>query len=161
MGLACCGACSFAAQEAFPAVDRTSLGRLERHRCLPPALGALGSGFRFGEAGTGGTLPLRFTRFAALGFILEVFVVEEVLFSRCENEIRAAIHAFENAVLKLRHGLFPVNNLSNLFGTGETDRLACTFTLGSVAYSTSRRDFFRFRFRASACLTRSFSPGLR
>jgi hypothetical protein len=38
--------------------------------------------------------------------------VEEVLFSRCENEIRAAIHAFENAVLKLRHGLFPVDSLS-------------------------------------------------
>jgi len=110
--LACGGACSFATQEAFPAIDRTSLGRLERHSCLPPALGALGSGFRFGEAGTGGTLALRFTRFAALGFILEVLVVEEVLFSRCENEIRAAIHAFENAVLKLRHGLFPVNSSS-------------------------------------------------
>ena len=52
---------------------------------------------------------------------------------KAEYEIRAAIHAFENAVLKLRHGLFPVNDLSNLFGTGETYRLACTFTLGSVA----------------------------
>jgi hypothetical protein len=38
--------------------------------------------------------------------------VEEVLFSRCEYEIRAAIDAFENAVLKLRHGLFPVNSSS-------------------------------------------------
>jgi hypothetical protein len=29
----------------------------------------------------------------ALGLILEVFVVEEVLFSRCENEIGSAIRA--------------------------------------------------------------------
>ena len=114
VGLACGGARSFAAQETFPAVDRTSLGRLERHRCLPPALGALGSGFRFGEAGTGGTLPLRFTRFAALGFILEVLVVEEVLFSRCKYKIRSAVYTLKNAVLKLGHGVFPVIHLSNL-----------------------------------------------
>src|SRR5467141_1399020 len=28
-------------------------------------------------------------------------------------------------------------------------------------YSISRRDFFRFRLRASACLARSFSPGFK
>jgi hypothetical protein len=106
--LACGGTRRFTAQEAFAAIDRTSLGRLEGYRGLPPALGAFGCRFGFCETATGGTLSLGFARFAALGFILEVFVVEEVLFSRCENEIRAAIHAFENAVLKLRHGLFPV-----------------------------------------------------
>ena len=40
----------------------------------------------------------------ALGLILEVFVVEEVLFSRCEYKIRCAIDALEYAILKLRHG---------------------------------------------------------
>jgi hypothetical protein len=30
-----------------------------------------------------------------------------------------------------------------------------------AAYSLSRRAFFRLRFRANACLTRSFWPGLR
>jgi hypothetical protein len=29
--------------------------------------------------------------------------VEEVLLSRCENKFRAAVGAFQNAVLKLRH----------------------------------------------------------
>jgi hypothetical protein len=29
--------------------------------------------------------------------------VEEVLFSRCENEICSAINALEDAILKLRH----------------------------------------------------------
>ena len=40
---------------------------------------------------------------AALGLILEVFVVEEMLFSRCEYEIRCAIDALEDAILKLGH----------------------------------------------------------
>jgi len=53
-------------------------------------------------------LALGLTYLTALGLIPEVLVVEEVLFSRREYKIRAAIHAFENAVLKLRHGLFPV-----------------------------------------------------
>jgi hypothetical protein len=45
----------------------------------------------------------------ALGLILEVLVVEEVLFSRCEYKIRSAIDALEDAILKLRHiQLFPV-----------------------------------------------------
>ncbi len=39
----------------------------------------------------------------ALGLILEVFVVEEVLFSRCEYKIRCAIDALEDAILKLSH----------------------------------------------------------
>jgi hypothetical protein len=30
--------------------------------------------------------------------------VEEVLFSRCKDEICSAINALENAILKLRHG---------------------------------------------------------
>jgi hypothetical protein len=63
-------------------------------------------------------LALGLASLAALGLILEVLVVEEVLFSRCEYEIRVAIHAFEYAVLKLRHGLFPVDNLSSLFASG-------------------------------------------
>jgi hypothetical protein len=75
-------------------------------------LGAFCHGLGFGKAGSGRALALGLACLAALGFILEILVVEEVLFSRCEYEIRAAIHAFENAVLKLRHGLFPVNSSS-------------------------------------------------
>jgi hypothetical protein len=71
-------------------------------------LGALRHGFGFGETASGRSLALGLASLAALGLILEILVVEEVLFSRCEYEIRAAIDAFENAVLKLRHGLFPV-----------------------------------------------------
>jgi hypothetical protein len=71
-------------------------------------LGAFRHGLGLGETGSGRALALGLACLAALGFILEILVVEEVLFSRCEYEIRAAIDAFENAVLKLRHGLFPV-----------------------------------------------------
>jgi hypothetical protein len=30
--------------------------------------------------------------------------VIELLFARCEYEIRGAVHAFENPILKFRHG---------------------------------------------------------
>jgi hypothetical protein len=39
-----------------------------------------------------------------------------MLFSRCEYKIRSAIHAFEVAVLKLRHGLIPVYDLEQFIG---------------------------------------------
>jgi hypothetical protein len=33
--------------------------------------------------------------------------VKKVLLTRGENEIRSAIYTFEDAILKLRHGLYP------------------------------------------------------
>ena len=33
--------------------------------------------------------------------------MEKVLFTRGEHEIRSAIYTFEDAILKLRHGLYP------------------------------------------------------
>jgi hypothetical protein len=48
----------------------------------------------------------------ALGFILEVFVVEEVLFSRCKYKIRCTIDALEDAILKLSHVVVPRVNLN-------------------------------------------------
>src|SRR5215472_14838668 len=94
---------SFPVQEAFPAEDGTPLCGLEGNRGFPPALRAGGHGFRFGKAPGIRTLALVFANLAALGFVLEVLVVEEVLFSRCKYEIRSAIHALQDAVLKLRH----------------------------------------------------------
>ena len=108
------------AQEALTAVNRTPLGRFERNRGFPAALGALRHGFGFRKTGSRRTLALGLACLAALGLVLEILVVEEVLFSRCEYEIRAAIHAFEYAVLKLRHGLFPVSNLSRFSDPGGT-----------------------------------------
>jgi hypothetical protein len=58
-------------------------------------LRARGHGFRFGEPAAtapGRTLALQFAVLAALGFVLEVFVMEEVLFSRCKYKIRPAIN---------------------------------------------------------------------
>src|ERR1035441_7985937 len=97
------GAGGFAAQEALAAVNRASLGWFEGNRGLTAALRALRGGFGFGKTGSRRTGALGLAGLATLGLVLEVLVVEEVLFSRCENEIRVAIHAFEHAVLKLRH----------------------------------------------------------
>jgi hypothetical protein len=63
------------------------LSRLEGYRGFTAALGARGHGFGLGEATAPGALSLLLARLAALGLVLKVLVVEEVLFSRCENEI--------------------------------------------------------------------------
>src|ERR1035441_10348355 len=96
------------AEEALPAIHRTALSRLERNRGVPPALRAGGHGLRFGEATTAAALTLGFTSLAALWLFFEVFVVEEVLFSRREYKFCRAVYTLENSVLKLRHNLCPV-----------------------------------------------------
>jgi len=92
-----------AGEEAFAAVHWPALGWLEGHRSFPTALRAGGHGFRFGEARGRRTLALGLATLAAFGLVLKVFVVEEVLFSRCKYEICSAINALEDAILKLRH----------------------------------------------------------
>ena len=96
------------AEEALPAIHGTALSRLERNRGVPPALRAGGHGLRFGEATTAAALTLGFTSLAALGFVLEVFVVEEVLFSRRKYKFCRTVYTLENSILKLRHNLCPV-----------------------------------------------------
>jgi hypothetical protein len=54
-------------------------------------------------------LAFRLTVLTALRLVLEVLVVEEVLFSRCKYEIRSAVNALEDSILKLRHSQFPVS----------------------------------------------------
>jgi hypothetical protein len=92
------------AKEALAAIYRPALCRLEGHRGFPTALRASGHGFGFGKARGRGALALGLTVLAALGLVFEVFVVEEVLFSRCKDEICSAVYTLENAILKLRHG---------------------------------------------------------
>ena len=140
-----------AAQETLPAVHRPPLCRLEWHGGFAAALRANSHGFRLAGARYA-RLPLALASFAALGLVLEVLVMEEVLFSRCENKFRSAFRALENPILELRHNptWFPRT------GCG-TDRQKPV----RPCYSISRRDFFRFRLRASACLTRFFSPGFK
>jgi hypothetical protein len=48
-------------------------------------------------------LALGLAILTALGLVLEILVVEEVLFSRCEYEFCSAVYTREDAVLKLRH----------------------------------------------------------
>ena len=83
----------FSAEKTFPTIDRTALCRLEGHRGFPTALRAHGHGLRLGETRARRTLALGLAVLAPLGFVLEVFVVEEVLFSRCKYEICTAINA--------------------------------------------------------------------
>ena len=98
---------TFSVQEAFPAKDRTPLRGLEGNCGLPAALRTGGHSFHFSKTRGTRTLALVLAGFAALGLILEVLVMEEVLFSRSENKIGATIHALEDAVLKFWHIYWP------------------------------------------------------
>src|ERR1035437_5010344 len=89
---------SLTAQEALAAVNRPALSRLERHRGFPAALGACSHGLRFGKTRPRRSLPFSLASLAALGLVLEIFVMEEVLFSRCENEICFAVYTLEDAI---------------------------------------------------------------
>jgi hypothetical protein len=40
-----------------------------------------------------------------LGLVLEILVVEEVLFSRCEDKFGSALRALEHPILELRHNV--------------------------------------------------------
>jgi hypothetical protein len=86
----------------------------ERNCGFTTALRTGGHGFGFGEARRRRTASgaLALAGFAPFGFVFEVFVVEEVLFSRCEYEICSAVYALEDAVLELRHTVRPVINLN-------------------------------------------------
>jgi hypothetical protein len=84
-------------------------------------LGAGGRGFGLGKTPTSGPLALGLASLAALGFVLKVLVLEEVLFSRCENEIRPAVYALEYSILKLRHSLCPVNSMNCCWKEGGTN----------------------------------------
>jgi len=147
---------AFAAQETLTAEDRTALRGLEGHRGFAAALGAQSGGFGLALSTARPSLALVLTGLAALGLVLEILVVEEVLFSRREYEFCSAVYALEAAILELRHILpIPVSTwiVADLWRRGL--RPAAGF------HSASRRDFFRFRLRASACLARSFSPGFK
>ena len=92
------------AQKAFAAIHRPTLGGFEWNRGLPPALRACGHGFGLRESRARRALALGLAVLTALGFILEVLVVEEVLFSRCENEVCPAVNTLEDSILEIRHG---------------------------------------------------------
>jgi len=79
------------------------LCRLKRHRGFPATLRTGGHGFGFSKTRARTALAFGFAGLTPFGFVLEILVVEEVLFSRCEYKICSAVYALEDAVLKLRH----------------------------------------------------------
>ena len=79
---------------------------LERHGCFALATGADGLGFHslvvaavLRQAQRLGAFPLAV--FAAFGFVFELFIVEEKLFTSGEYEVSAAVHTLENFILEV------------------------------------------------------------
>jgi hypothetical protein len=94
--------------KALPAQHRPSLRRPERYRSFFPALRTVRPGLGL-RVRMPARRPVRrspnhchsfaLAILAAFGFILELLVVEEKLFTRCEHEVRATIYALQNLVL--------------------------------------------------------------
>jgi hypothetical protein len=144
----------FAALETCPAKYRTSLGGPEGDGSFASPLGANRRGLNSpGRSAAFGrtVLALGLAGLAPLGLVFEIFFVVKLLLSRSEREIRSAVDAFKCPILKFGHG--------TILGTKKAERLP--FAPPVEGYSTSRRLFFRLRFRARAALTRFFSPGFR
>src|ERR1017187_5282199 len=90
-------------RSALAAEYRPALSRFEGYRGFPAALGASGYGLRLAGSRGRTTLALILAVLAPFGFVLEVLVVEEVLFSRREYEFCSAVYTLEAAVLEIRH----------------------------------------------------------
>src|SRR5689334_22965719 len=144
-GLDAPGPGEFPGLEAFLAEDRTALRRLEGDGRLLAARRTIRDGFHplasDGASRTAG--PLAFACLAALRFVLEILVGEELLFSCRPDELCAAVHALKDPVLEFHR----------------------SYLVGSVVvranYSSSRRSFLRLRFLARACFARRLSPGFK
>jgi hypothetical protein len=90
--------------EALLAEDRSPLRGSERHRGFTPAIRAVGhclDSFACNHRTRRAAGPLGFAGLAPFGFVLEVLVSEELLFSCCPHELVAAVHAPEDPVLEL------------------------------------------------------------
>src|SRR5688500_1675509 len=100
-----CGSGELPLLEALPAEDRTALRRAEGDGGLLAASRTVGRGFDPLACRTGGARgtrrALRFAALTALGFVLEVLVGKEQLFSGRPEELGAAVHAVESFVLEL------------------------------------------------------------
>ena len=107
------GACGLGASglEALAAEHRAALSRLEGHRSLDVALGALSSRFGAGERRSGDDTvwsgacaedcAFGLAGLAALGVVLELFVEEEDLLTGSEDKLTVAIHAIKKPVNEL------------------------------------------------------------
>ena len=98
--------------EALPAEDRPALGWLKGNSGFLAATRTIRPGLYFGVITCGGCRthgrrPLRLTRFATFGLVLELLVVEEKLFTGCKNEIAATVDALEDLILKFHGGVAP------------------------------------------------------
>jgi hypothetical protein len=105
--------------KTLAAKHRTALGRLKGNRGLFAAMRAVGARLNFLVAVRGGRAycggAFRFARLAALGFVLELFVVKEELFARGEKKFRAAIDALQQPVLEFHceKSPFPLRSCTN------------------------------------------------
>ena len=95
---------SLLALEAFAAKHRASLCGLEGNRSFFAAIRTGRARFHFRIASLSGNAellgPFRLARLTPLGFVLELLIVKEQLFSSRKYEFGAAVDTLQNSVLK-------------------------------------------------------------
>ena len=117
--------------EAFSTKDWPALCGLEGNGCFLPTTRAVGSSLYLGIIARGRTSQSRssfgLAGFATFRLVLELLVVEEELFSGCEDEVGAAVNTLQNLVLEFHGELLPLARDSRAPGRG---RLATTARTG-------------------------------
>lgn len=90
--------------EALAAKHRTALRWPKGDRRLLPAMGTSRARFNLliavGRSCAYRCRALHLARFAALGFVLELFIVKEELFASSEEKLRAAVYTLQQPVLE-------------------------------------------------------------
>ncbi len=136
--------CGFlAALEALPAKYRSSLRRLKGNRRFLATIRADGSRFHLWivrvHRQPEGLGAFALASFTALGFVLELFIVEEKLLSRGENEILPAVNALQNPVLEFHPSCPFVAVLSNTVATTECNAAPDAFIRRVQSYVFDRQ----------------------
>ncbi len=75
---------------------------------------------------------LAFAVLATFGFVLELLIVEEQLFTRCEHEFRATIDALQNLILVFH--LERRSHFASLLCTGDPNREGSGSQRGQESY---------------------------
>jgi hypothetical protein len=111
--------------ETLAAKYGPSLCRAERNRGFLSATGADSYGFLFGKVtrrSPGGS-PFLLAGFAAFGYVLELFVVEEKLLSGGKYKIFATVHTLQYFVLEFHGFPFQPKSTTSLLRKSKAARL--------------------------------------
>jgi len=126
--------------EALPAKNRPSLSWFEGHSRLLAAARTISPGLNPRPATNSGrsqgSAAFRLAALTALGFVLELLVVEKQLFTGGKDEVGATIYTLKNLVLEFHGELLP-----SARGSRVPERVSATCSRTGLSALTASRNF--------------------